>query len=812
MDQSNSPSGFNRPGDENLDLKRYLSLFISNWYWFAITLFITLAIAYGINRYSEKVYTVSATLLIKDDQIGRVSSNVESVIPGGDIFKSQQNLKNEIGILQSFRLNDSVMNKLAEFHVVYVNVGRRGIVETRMYKKSPFKVIYDSLEIQRSGIIGINILSDTTYKIELEGNPKIEKLKKFGERFKEHGFDFTIIPRFKGSKIYSDDRSNNYYFYFVNPESLANQYRGKLSVTPIEKEASIVTLSVSGLDPIQEADYLNMLMDVYIDYGLENKTQTAEQTIRFIDAQIKIISDSLIKAEGIMEKFRQKNRFFDLSHEGSLIQSKLDKAENEKTSLELQLRYYGYLSEYINLKKSGETIISPSLMGITDDALYKLIDELSSIQKEKEKLGFNLEENQKALEFLDNQTKETNESLRENIKNGIANLNLSIAESDKKILSVDTMINKLPATEREFIKIQRTFDLNNTVYTYLLEKRAESGIARASNIPDNRIIDKASLFSSGLIKPKTRQNYMMALVFGLFLPMLGIFLIDYFNDKVIDKRDVEKKTRVPVIGYIGHSDGHSQMPVVNKPGSSLAESFRAVRTSLKYFSNENQVPVITITSTISSEGKTFISMNLAAIIAMLGKKVLLVGLDLRKPRIDKIFNFDRSDGMSTFLSGSCNYEDVIKETSVANLFYVPSGPVPPNPAELIETENMRIFVEKARLEFDCIIIDTPPVAIVTDALLLANYADINLYIVRQRYTSRNTLELIEQLREQKGLRNMAIILNDISLSGYYGYGLRYGYSLGYGYSYGYNYYNNGYYERYGSSRKSSGYYNEDSDM
>lgn len=193
---------------------------------------------------------------------------------------------------------------------------------------------------------------------------------------------------------------------------------------------------------------------------------------------------------------------------------------------------------------------------------------------------------------------------------------------------------------------------------------------------------------------------------------------------------------------------------------------------------------------------------------MLGKKVLLVGLDLRKPRINKVFDFNESEGMSTFLSGNCTFEEVIKTTSVKNLFYVPSGPIPPNPAELIDTDYMRIFIEKAKKEFDYIFIDTPPVAIVTDALLLANYSDINLFIVRQRYTSRNTLELIEQLREQKELKNMAILINDISLSGYYGYGMRYGYSLGYGYSYGYNYYNKSYYGKYGYSRKSSDYYTE----
>ena len=253
----------------------------------------------------------------------------------------------------------------------------------------------------------------------------------------------------------------------------------------------------------------------------------------------------------------------------------------------------------------------------------------------------------------------------------------------------------------------------------------------------------------------------------------------------------------------------SEIPVIEKPASSLAESFRSIRTALKYYIKQNNVTVIAVSSTISSEGKTFISINLATIIALLNKKVLLVGLDLRKPRINSFFESDNNIGMSTYLSSNCEYKDVIKATHIENLFYSPSGPVPPNPAELIETEQMEKFINRTKKEFDFIIFDTPPVAIVTDALLLAGYADINLFIVRQRYTSMNTLEMIEQLKKQGELKNIAIILNDISLSGYFGYGIRYGYLGGYGYSYGTSYYSSGYYDKFSKKNKSKEYYIED---
>ena len=457
------------------------------------------------------------------------------------------------------------------------------------------------------------------------------------------------------------------------------------------------------------------------------------------------------------------------------------------------MQYYNYLWEYLNDKNATSTIISPSIIGIGDQVLIRLVNELSSLQVEKGKLGFNINLDQPAAALINRQSEESRESLKENVRNGIANLKLSISESNRKINTIEGEIDKLPSVERDLINIQRKFDLNNTVYTYLLEKRSESDIAKASNVPDNRIIDKATQFSSVLIRPKARMNLVIAFMIGLIIPIIVISLIDFFNDRVMDKSDIEGKTKVPVIGYISHNDGRNEIAVVEKPGSALSESFRSVRTALKYYVKANSVPVIAVTSTISSEGKTFISINLAAITAMLGKKVLLIGLDLRKPRINKVFEYEDSPGMSTFLSENCTFEEIIKETQIKNLFYAPSGPIPPNPAELIETDQMKKFIDRAKKEFDFIIIDTPPVAIVTDTMLIAAYVDINLFIVRQRYSSRSTIEMIEQLRERGELKNISIVINDISLSGYYGYGMRYGYYHGYGYSYGYNFYGSSYY-------------------
>jgi uncharacterized protein involved in exopolysaccharide biosynthesis len=429
MEPNLNSRNYNPHDDDNLDIKRYISLFISNWYWFAVALFIAITFAYAKNKYSERIYTVSSSLLIKDDKIGSMNSGAGSVIPGGDIFKNQQNLTNEIGILKSFMLNYKVMKELPEFHVVYISVGKREIAKLRLYKTAPFIVVYDSLELEPQGtMVGIEILSEEKYNIILDGDKGFTKEMSFGERFSELGFDFTIEPRNSGHAVYDEGASNKYYFWFTDPASLASEYRGKLSVAPIEKEASLVTLSVSGYVPEQEADYLNKLMEVYVSYGLDFKKQIAEQTISFINAQLDIISDSLEVAAKKLENFRLANSFINLSSEGAIIQGRLEKTENEKAAFELQLQYYNYLAEYLNDKNATGTIISPSVIGLSDQVLLSRVNELSSLQREKEKLGFNLEVNQPAVELIDRQTEVAREALRENIRNGIAGLTISKAE------------------------------------------------------------------------------------------------------------------------------------------------------------------------------------------------------------------------------------------------------------------------------------------------------------------------------------------------------------------------------------------------
>lgn len=799
--------------DDTMDIKSYISLFVSNWHWFVISLFISIAVAYGFNRYSVKIFSTSSSILIKDENLGGYSE-MSPIFPGRELFRSNQNLRNEIGILKSFHLNRQVVDSLPEFTTEYTLIGRRGIAEQKIYKSTPFIAEQISGRIP-DGVFEVDVTDGERYTVFYNDN---DVAGVFGDTLvsaafnvpEQDAFEILILRRDNPVTDVNSYLSKRYSFRFMDPDAVANEYMNKLVVNPIDEEASLVTLSVVGYAPMQEIDYLNKLMDLYIKRGLNEKNKTSEQTVVFIDGQLDIITDSLRKAEDILQAFRRSNRLIDISNEGTSIKVKLEKFETDKFALQLKEQYLDHVAVYLDAKSQMGDIVAPSVMGINDPVLERLIIDLRTLQLQRSQLNLNLISDQPVVSMLDDRIADSKKSLKENIESNLQGIELSVAELNTKLDETEMALERFPDTEKQYIRIQRTFDLNNTIYNYLLEKRAEAKITEASNISDNKVVDYAGLQNVIQIKPTQLRNYMMAVIFGVIIPAIIILALNALNNKIIDKKDVERITKAPILGFISHNEYNTDIPVALKPSSTLAESFRAIRTSLDFFLTDTGNPVISITSTVSSEGKSFISVNLALIIANLGKKVLLVGLDLRKPKIHRALDADNNTGMSLYLSGKAEFDESITETKINNLYLATSGPIPPNPAELIASDRMVDFINEARKRFDYVVIDTPPIAVVTDALLVSRYADINLFIVRQRYTTKDTLHLIQEFYQTKKLKNLSIIINDISLSGYYGYGLRYGYTMKYnGYSYGYSLYGKYTSTKYGFNKGNKSYYNND---
>jgi capsular exopolysaccharide synthesis family protein len=766
------------PQEEPIDIRKFLITILKNFYWFAISIFITYIIAFLINRYTDPIYRVNSTIIINDER----KSTAEILINVLDRSGARKNVENEIAIIKSYRIANLTLSQLNEFDISYYSIGR--VQKSFLYKTAPFKVITDTSKSNLKGIpIYITVLSDKKYIIDFDNSGKSAKELRFGEPYIDKNYNFTLFYNDNPKVIY---KTGKFYFIINDKNALARAYQGKLNINTNDKRGTVLNLSTTGFDPQMETDYLNKLMEIYIQYGLDEKNQTAINTINFIDDQLSTVVDSLKRAEDKLQNFRLKNKVLDISSEGTSIMSRLENIQNEKAELDLKFRYFKYLQGYIDKKKDFRDVAAPSVLGITDPLLNSLISELSKLYSERSILVLSAQQGNPELTLINAKIQNNLDALKENIKEIITSNNIALAETNNRIDNVQKEIQQLPVTERGLLNIERNFKLNDQIYNFLLQKRADAAIAKASNVADNKILDQAQVESSEKIAPKTARNKMIALVIGILIPLSIIILIEYFNDKIMDPRDIEKITRVPILGTIGHNDKVSEITVADNPKSALSESFRALRTNLQYVLHGSDKKMICITSTISGEGKTFCAVNLAAIIAQSNKKTLLISLDLRKPKIHKIFNVENDKGLSTYLIGNSEYEDIVIKTNINQLYITPAGPVPPNPAELIETSRMKDFIDLVKKDFDVIIMDTPPIAIVTDALLLTKFSDAVVFVVRQNYSTQDVANLIDDLHFKKGVPNLGILINDIKIKSFYGYNQKYSY-YGYGYGYNYNY-------------------------
>ncbi len=774
------------PSEETIDLRKWIGKLFANWYWFVICVIVFGSGAYILTKYLEPSYQAQATLVIKDESKNLGS---DALFKDLQMFGKSTNLQNEIGVIKSWSLARRTLDQL-NFDISYAAVGRW--TECHLYENIPFRVIVGPNSNAYADLpIYVSVLTDSTFQLRINGDYNINITHKFNEAFYNKNFNFILSrnPDFNINLIPDTMLPGDYYFTVNNLDKLAYQYMEKLSVELFDKEGSILLLTSTGFSAKKEADYLNTLMDEYTKAGLEAKNRTAQNTVDFIDDQLAGIKDTLRMAEENLSIFRSKNQVINLTTEGQAIFEKMDQLTQERALVDLQVRYYEYLLDYLKNSKNFSDVMAPSTMGINDQILSSLLDKLMDLSSRKASLEYSATENFQALNMVNLEIKANQEALMENVRNILNTAKFNQEDVVRRTNNLNFEIRKLPETERQFLNIQRRYDIADEIYTYLSQRRAEAAIIEASNVPDQIIIDPARVDSAEKVSPKNRLNYALGVLLGLFLPFSIIVLIDFFNTKIREKEDVEKVTQVPVIGSVGHNKKDAILPVVEHTRSSIAESFRAIRTDLQFLLYKEDKKVIMITSTIANEGKSFIAMNLAGIFSVTGKKAVMVGLDLRKPVIHNLVKgIDNKEGVSTYLIGKSKIEDIIFPSDYKNFSFIPAGPIAPNPAELLETEEFEKFIVELKSRFDIIILDTPPVALVTDASLIAKHTDVNLFIVRQNYTNKSALAFIDKFAAKGHVKSLNIIINDVVVPKYYGYKYGYGYGYGYGKGYGSGYY------------------------
>jgi capsular exopolysaccharide synthesis family protein len=462
--------------------------------------------------------------------------------------------------------------------------------------------------------------------------------------------------------------------------------------------------------------------------------------------------------------------------------------------IDFQLSYYKSLQAYL-LEKSKDysEIMAPSIVGLNDGFLNNMIGNLVNLSLERRKVLVLVNENHPKVREFDEQIAKLRENIFENIDNLVINTERRREEALKKQDILDDKFAQLPQTESGYTHIFRQYRLRENLYNYLLEKRAEARIAKASNVSDNSILDFAR--RGDQVFPKKPQNYGMAVGLGFFIPLLFLLGYHYFNNRIMDQIQLKSAIRIPLLGTIGLSNKETNLLVAEHPKSMVAESFRSLRSALFYIASDNKCKKILVTSSVSGEGKTFVSLNLAAAMALSGKKTCLLGLDLRKPKIGDYVGVESKVGLSSYLVNKASKEEIILETKYENLYLVPSGPIPPNPAELLLKESMNDLIKHLESEFEVIIMDTPPVGLVSETMDLLRFSDVNLYIVRQNYTHKKYLLMINDLYANDQIGNVYAVFNGMKEGGnIYDFG---GYNYGYGYNYSYlrkNKYTGNYYE------------------
>lgn len=779
---SDSPQQSSR-NSFSLDYRRVLYRALRYWYVVAVALATGLVIAFLINRYTTKIYPITASIIIRETE----ESAEAKILYNNPLVNAYRNYYNELHIIRSYPLMTQVVEEL-QFQV---SIQKKGdIKSTEQYNTSPFRI--QLIEKKQPATLSIEFLDGVNFKCGLI-DAGVTSQFRVNDTVTCNGVTFVVIPQ----TDLSARKSEEYIVRIQDPVVVAGSYINRLKISWAEAGASVVNLDINGAVTQKEMDFLSKLITHYQEYDLNKKNQTARRSLAFIDEQLSRIRDSLSTFESELESFKKQNFVTDLSAEAQELYDELKVYGEQRSVLVYAGNYYGYLEEYLKKSNDYEQIVLPSTIGVADPVLNTLVGQLVTYQMEYNALNASAFRNAlvtEKLTALKNGIQNIKNQLIEALRGVRATDNIKISGLNTKINTLQANLKGLPSAQRRLVNIQRNYTLNENLYIFLLQKRAEAGISEASTTSDIMVVNPPRI-AGGPITPQISQNYLIYGVAGLLLPFLIFVLIEVFNDRLQSKEDVEKLTSIPFIGGIGHNPGTTNLVVYEKPKSALAESFRALRSNLNFFTEGKQKKVFMITSSLSGEGKSFTTINLATVFSLAGHKTLIIGADLRKPKIFNDFGLTNELGLSLYLSGLCEMKDIIQKTKIESLDIITGGPIPPNPSELLLGTRMDHLIEQLKLQYDFILIDTPPLSLITDGLELAKYADHVVFIVRQNYTPRPILKLAHELYAHGKIKNLSIVLNDVYRVGP-GYG--YGYSYGYGYGYGY-----------GSYGQSDGYYSDE---
>jgi capsular exopolysaccharide synthesis family protein len=785
------------------DFKEFLIKIGSYWKWFLLCLAITFTIAYQINIRKEKIYAMETVISVKEETNPLFTSNTSLVFNWGGISDQVQTISTT---LQSRSHNELVVDKL-QYYIGYFSQEKYNLVDA--YGAVPFYVTIDKSKGQISGtLIGIKFLSENEYQVRIPfGNNSVSLINyatnsysktsvSIGDFVKKYKVGQLVSVPFLNWKLQIKDnpgiyKGNEYFVQFNDFDGTVSNYRG-VNVKSDDKGGSIITLGMTGTNKFRMVEYLNSTVKMLISRQLDSKNKFANNTIQFIDSTLVSMEAQLKETTDELKSFRKDKNISDIEDNGAKFSDKVLEYDVQKDEIKRKITYYNSLKSYLKNSVDYAKLPAPSVAGIEDPNIVVNVSKLISLSTQRSEMAYAVK-SEKIFRDFDNQMESIKKVLIENISTAKASLQYDLAMVDSKINETESTIRQLPEDQQELIKIKRKYDLSDNIYSSFLQKRSEADIVKAANLSDIHFIDPAKDIGGGLVGPKTSVNYVLALFLGLLFPLVIVFGIFFINNSIQNTEDISRLSQIPIIGVIGLSKDPSNLAVFSKPKSSLSESFRAIRSSLQYLYKQQSLKgakTLMITSSVSGEGKTFTSLNIATIFALSEKKTVILGLDLRKPKLFEEFNLSNDVGVVNYLIRQKTIDEIINPTHIPFLDVILSGPIPPNPAELILNDRMREMIDELKSKYDYIILDTPPVGLVSDALELAQFCDVTLYIMRQNFTKKEMITVLNNRVKRGELKNTSIILNGFQNKAKYGSG----YSYGYGYGYGNTTYSNGYHD------------------
>ena len=782
-----------------INFKRVLDRMVRFWHLIALSLLIGLTTAFLINRYTTRIYPVQASIIIKESE----ENAGAKFLYDNELISPYRNFLNEIYIMKSYPLMQEVVEALG-FQVSFF---REGDIVTTEFYDSNFPIRFHVIKSEKMpyGLsMNLEISENNTFSLQYMTDDE----KHPGKKFSDLPFNDTI--RVNGFRLYAELRRKDlspvfgkrFIIKFNNSLSLAMAYSKRVSATWAAVGASVVNLDISGPLPHKEIDFLAKFIERYQAYDVEKKNKVATMAMKFLEDQLITTGDSLRHFEDKVEDFKNRNVITGLKEETNRLYLKIQGFEEQKFQYRLNENYYQYISNLLR-NENYTGIFTPKSVGIEDNVIAGLITEIVELQSQVAVYRGNRAVSRPEENPLMKSAIQRMNFLKTELLNAIDNnRKTEKINSDfisEQITLAEKQLARLPRSERELISIQRNYGLKENLYVFLLQKRTEAGLSKASTTSDIVIVNPP--IAGPYTSPKTLQIYGIGAAAGLMLPVLIFLLIEVFNGRIQSTEDISKITTVPVIGAVGHNRTSDPIIVISKPKSAMAESFRALRSNLNYFTGPKEHQVFLVTSSIPGEGKSFTTLNLAAIVASSGKRTLILGGDLRRPKLTEDLQLNNHTGLSQYLSGMAGLNEIIQASKYDNLFLISGGPVPPNPSELLLRPAMDVLMAELKKQFDCVVIDTPPLAFVADGFVMSKYADHTLFVVRQNFTPISILRSIDDSYSSGRLNKVSILFNDLRKSGMgYGHGYAYGYGYGYG-SYGYNY---------GAKNKRSGGYYEES--